>query len=315
MLVAMTLLLMFGVTVQSFPLTSQMTTRSTPPGRTENVLTVCKAIAQEDKDESSITNNKPAAPSQSRRQVFTTIASSLVVASTVSQAPKPAKAATYSRTFPVDLDFENNDTTKDLTALREAKIRQQKASTKKSMDYVSADPLTFRGPKDVLTSATWGGALWLLSGSRSNPLVTPLANALYDPTEEEWLQDRNESLFAPVPPYLYFVLSCAFFFLGIVTDRILLLATEGDANVSLQLAGVSLITGGSLELGRIFSGEKQLTRKELDRTMELEREFTEFAENRLMPGGNCHRSEVVKAFRRYYAKVGVVLNVMLLCAC
>jgi hypothetical protein len=86
-------------------------------------------------------------------------------------------------------------------------------------------------------------------------------------------------------------------------DRLVLLATEGDANVSLQLASVSLIAGGSLELGRIFSGEKNLTRQELDREMMLEREFDEFAEKRLVKGGNCHRSEVVKAFRRYYAKV------------
>jgi len=31
-------------------------------------------------------------------------------------------------------------------------------------------------------------------------------------------------------------------------------------------------------------------------------EFNEFAENRLKEGGNCHRSDIVKSFRRYYAK-------------
>lgn len=238
----------------------------------------------------------------SRRQVMNTLVSSLVIVSTFDQDVKPANAY-YTRTFPDDLDFENGDTSRNLETLREEKIRQQKANSKNSMDYIKADPLTFRGPKDLLTTTIWGAALWCLSGSRSNPIVTPLANALYDEQEEEWLQDRNEGMFASVPPYLYFVLSGVFFFLGVLIDRLVLLATEGDANVSLQLASVSLIAGGSLELGRIFSGEKNLTRQELDREMMLEREFDEFAEKRLVKGGNCHRSEVVKAFRRYYAKV------------
>jgi len=294
-------LLESSVLVQAFPLSSSKITRyssaSFSPLPRKNGVAL--KSTQDDKDEYDTPTNseKP----KTRRQMMTTLVSSLIIASTLQQEP----AVAYERTFPVDLDFENGDTSRDLTALREAKIARQKASTKKSMDYVSADPLTFRGPKDLLTCAVWGGALWLLSGSRSNPLVTPLANALYDPEEEEWLKDRNEGMFASVPPYLFFVLSCAFFFLGIVTDRILLLATEGDANVSLQLAGVSFIAGGSLELGRIFSGEKRQTRQESDRESQLEREFAEFADQRLVKGGNCHRSEVVKAFRRYYAKVSV----------
>jgi hypothetical protein len=240
--------------------------------------------------------------------MLTTVASALIVASTLQQDSR--SAAAYEKTFPVDLDFENGDTSRDLAALREARIARQKATAKKDMDYVSADPLTFRGPKDLLTCTVWGGALWFLSGSRSNPLVTPLANSLYNKEEEQWLQDRNEGLFASVPPFLFFVLSAVFFFFGVVMDRILLLATEGDANVSLQLAGVSLIAGGALELGRIFSGEKGQTRQDFDRDAQLEREFAEFAEKRLMPGGNCHRSEVVKAFRRYYAKVRCEFTIM-----
>ena len=73
-------------------------------------------------------------------------------------------------------------------------------------------------------------------------------------------------------------------------------------NISLQLAGVTLLNGLFLELGRIASGEKQDTREENDRAMMLEQEFQEFATNRLQQGGNCHRNDVVKAFRRYYAK-------------
>ena len=229
---------------------------------------------------------------QSRRAMINTLVSTFVGVSVVTKNVGPVRA--YEKTFPSNLDFENGDTSKDIAALREAKIAQQKAENRKSAVW---------GPKDALTSITWGGALWLLLGSRSNPLVTPLANILYDRDEEQWLKDRNEGLFASVPPLLFVVLAVVFFALGVILDHLILLATQSDANVSLQLAGVTLIFGATLELGRVFSGEKRKTRQDFDRDSQLEREFTEFAEKRLMPGGNCHRSEVVKAFRRYYGKV------------
>jgi hypothetical protein len=231
--------------------------------------------------------------SESRRAVMSTLVSTIVGVLALNQNGEPA-GAYYEKTFPSDLDFENGDTSKNIAALREAKIAKQKATRKNK---------NAAGPKDVVTWVTWGGALWLLSGSRSNPLVTPLANVLYNQDDQPWLKDRNEGLFASVPPLLFVVLAIVFFALGIITDRGILLATQGEANVSLQLAGVSLITGGALELGRIFSGEKSQTREESDRDSQLEEEFSEFAEKRLVPGGNCHRSEVVKAFRRYYGKV------------
>ena len=65
---------------------------------------------------------------------------------------------------------------------------------------------------------------------------------------------------------------------------------------------MSLIGGIFLEIGRIASGEKGLTREEMDRAVMLKKEFDEFAERRLIRGGNCHRSDVVKSFRRYHAK-------------
>jgi hypothetical protein len=227
-----------------------------------------------------------------------TVVSTIVGASGLNQNGKTARAY-YEKTFPSDLDFENGDTSKNIAALREAKIAKQRA-TRRNKNAV--------GPKDVLTWVTWGGALWLLSGSRSNPLVTPLANAIYNQDDEQWLKDRNEGLFASVPPLLFVILAVVFGALGIITDRGILLATQGEANVSLQLAGVSLISGGALELGRIFSGEKGLTRQESDRDSQLQKEFSDFAQNRLVSGGNCHRSEVVKAFRRYYAKVSYNLG-------
>jgi len=148
----------------------------------------------------------------------------------------------------------------------------------------------------------WGSALWFLSGSRSNPVVTPLANALYDEGEEEWLEDRNEGLFADLPLPFLVVLGLVFAAIGWGVDEIMVSLADGDRNISLQLAGVSLIAGASLELGRVASGEKAPTRDEAERNGRLWREFNEFADNRLAPGGNCHRSDVVGAFRRYFAK-------------
>lgn len=159
-----------------------------------------------------------------------------------------------------------------------------------------------------LNSIVWGAALWFLSGSRSNPIATPLANLLYKREQETWLQDRNEGLFAGLPWEFLVILAVVFCGLGYGTDRGVTALVEGDPGLSLQLAGVSLIGGAFTELGRIATGEKQLTRDESDRTEQLESEFTQFAGDRLIPGGNCHRNEVVQAFRRYYAKYRQVDN-------
>mmetsp|Transcript_5157 Transcript_5157/g.12421 ORF Transcript_5157/g.12421 Transcript_5157/m.12421 type:complete len:178 (+) Transcript_5157:730-1263(+) len=106
---------------------------------------------------------------------------------------------------------------------------------------------------------------------------------------------------APPLPFLV-LLGFVFLILGTATQYVLLQLAEGDSGVCGQLAGVSLIGGGFFEIGRIASGEKRMTRDEKDRAVQLNEEFNEFAENRLKPGGNCHRTDIVKSFRRYYAK-------------
>ena len=58
----------------------------------------------------------------------------------------------------------------------------------------------------------------------------------------------------------------------------------------------------TVSFGRIASGDKRMTRDELDRAVELKQEFEEFAEQRLLLTGNCHKSDVVKSFRRFHAK-------------
>jgi hypothetical protein len=98
-----------------------------------------------------------------------------------------------------------------------------------------------------------------------------------------------------------------FLLLGVFVDRALLLVADGQSSTVLQLAGVSLIGGASLELGRVASGEKMKTREDSERDDTLADEFEEFASKKLIigQGGSVHRSEVIKSFRRYFAKYRV----------
>jgi hypothetical protein len=139
--------------------------------------------------------------------------------------------------------------------------------------------------------------------------VKPLANALYDTNTRKgaWVKDRNDGLFAPFPAAFSILMGIVFLFLGIFVDRTLLLTSEGDSNGILQLAGVSLIGGASLELGRVALGEKRKTRDDAERDLSLAKEFEEFASKKLLygQGGSAHRSEVINSFRRYFAKYRV----------
>ena len=159
------------------------------------------------------------------------------------------------------------------------------------------------GGLTVAGGMVWALALWFVSGSRSNPLVTPLANVMYEEEKESWLQDRNEGYFGEVPLPLLGVLTTIFVFLGVVVDRSVYFLADGDAEISLQLAGVSVIGGLVWELGRVDSGEKVVSRDEYERETMLINEFAEFAEKRIIVGSkSCHRSDVISAFRRYNPK-------------
>lgn len=205
----------------------------------------------------------------------------------------------FDRTFPDEL----TETDRSTVTMGSRLNSQQRATAAAAVAQSNQAKLrNFNLENDLGPSLAWGAALWLLSGSRSNPLATPLANLLYDPKDEKWLRDRNDGLFAAPPTEFLFILSFVFASLGVVTQFLLLQLAEGDSDVCLQLAGVSLIGGATLELGRIASGEKRETREEADRSNQLREEFAEFAQNRLVEGGNCHRRDIVSAFRRYFAK-------------
>jgi len=230
---------------------------------------------------------------QSRRRLLALAASGISAVALISGS---SVATAYDKTYPVELDARDADPSRDERQRRVQSVLDREQS-KKRRSLLGYSP----GSK-AFGTVLWAGALWLLTGSRSNPLVTPLANALYDEEEEAWLKDRNEGLFSNLPFPLFAALAIVFFAVGSGFDSLVTFLADGDRDNNLQLAGVSLIAGGALELGRIAAGEKKQTREESDRDMQLEREFNEFASNRLKPGGNCHRNEVTRAFRRYYAK-------------
>lgn len=234
-------------------------------------------------------------PNLSRRKAFSKVFGTVAAASLLSTTTLALPAqAYYDKNYPEELVVVDDDDVLDGRSRRKEQIMEKEAGS------VSAVTL---GPQyKPISAVLWGSALWLLSGSRSNPVATPLANLLYNEKEEKWLKDRNEGLFATLPVPLLIILAVVFVGLGWGADSLIVLLADGDRNISLQLAGVSIISGASLELGRIASGEKAPTRDEADRDGQLESEFAEFAEKRLQPGGNCHRSEVVRAFRRYFAK-------------
>lgn len=233
---------------------------------------------------------------------------SMLVATSASLAIPTASDA-YEQAYPTNLDFENNDTSINIQSIRQERISVKKAKVKQSREDILKHPLAFKTKTDVIGAVTWSGALWLLSGSRSNPLVRPLANALYDTNTQKgaWVKDRNEGLFAPFPLAFSILMGVIFLLLGVFVDRALVLLADGESSAVLQLAGVSLIGGASLELGRIASGEKMKTRDDSERDDTLAKEFEEFASKKLIfgQGGSVHRSEVIKSFRRYFAKYRV----------
>uniref|UniRef100_A0A7S4EFG2 Uncharacterized protein n=1 Tax=Pseudo-nitzschia australis TaxID=44445 RepID=A0A7S4EFG2_9STRA len=237
---------------------------------------------------------------QNRKQALR----SIFVASTVgilSATISPSPSTAFDSTFPVELT-DIDDKNKVVTIGQRSNAQQRKENAELAKIKMDQNLASFNLKNDFLPSLTWGLALFFASGSRSNPLATPLANAIYDEKEEKWLEDRNAGLFSPLPLPFLFLLGFVFLIMGTITQYIFLQLAEGDSGVCAQLAGVALINGGFFEFGRIASGEKRMTRDEKDRAVQLNEEFAEFAEKRLQQGGNCHRLDIVKSFRRYFSK-------------
>jgi len=239
---------------------------------------------------------------------------SLFAASAAASVPSTATSASaYDNTYPTNLEFSSNDgaPTINLEVMRDDRIAVVKARPKVPPPRPSllTNPSAVTSKIGIAGCASWGAALWLLLGSRSNPVVKPLANLLYDTESEKgaWVKGRNDGLFTPIPVAFNLLLGVVFLALGSLTDVAVLFATQGEVGLTLQFAGVSLIAGGTLELGRIASGEKMPTLEENVRDDMLLEEFEEFATKKLIISkiGSVHKSEVTRSFRRYYAKYRV----------
>ncbi|KAL7531443.1 hypothetical protein ACHAWF_003771, partial [Thalassiosira exigua] len=235
-------------------------------------------------------------------------------AAVASSSDESTAANAYEQAYPLELQSASLDeaetSSNSLTKLKEERIANKKAKVASTKSELRTDPLGLNqspysenfGPT-VAGASAWALALWFAAGSRSNPLATPLANVLYDREEEPWLADRNEGYFAELPPTFAAILSAVFVFFGVVLDRAVYFLADGDAEVSLQLAGVSVIGGAVWEVGRLAAKEKPPTREEYERDVLLHEEFDEFAQKRIVVGrGSCHRSDVISAFRRYNPK-------------
>jgi hypothetical protein len=165
----------------------------------------------------------------------------------------PSASNAFDRSFPNELtDVDQTDNTNSGVLIgKRSNAQQRKQQAQETKTKMDQNLASFTPKKDFLPSLTWGLALFFASGSRSNPLATPLANLLYKPEEEKWLQDRNAGLFAALPWEFLIILGMVFLALGTLTQYTFLQLSDGDSGVCGQLAGVALINGGFFEIGRI----------------------------------------------------------------
>eukprot|EP00577_Skeletonema_sp_RCC1716_P015051 CAMPEP_0113382770 /NCGR_PEP_ID=MMETSP0013_2-20120614/6018_1 /TAXON_ID=2843 ORGANISM="Skeletonema costatum, Strain 1716" /NCGR_SAMPLE_ID=MMETSP0013_2 /ASSEMBLY_ACC=CAM_ASM_000158 /LENGTH=442 /DNA_ID=CAMNT_0000265297 /DNA_START=66 /DNA_END=1394 /DNA_ORIENTATION=+ /assembly_acc=CAM_ASM_000158 len=268
----------------------------------------------EQHNDEDMTTATDSSSNNTRRKFLSTMLATTTAALTTATTTTTAANA-YEQAYPIELTSTPygipETSSNSLTKLQQERLSNKKAKVAQTQNELTNDPLGLQqmldNPKTfglTVSGATmWGLALWLVTGSRSNPLVTPVANVLFNEKEEEWLQDRNDGYFGDLPLSLMIILSALFVCLGVLLDRVVYFLAEGDAAVSLQLAGVSVIGGAVWEVGRLAAKEKAPTRVEYERDVLLYQEFDEFALKRLIVGqGSCHRSDVISAFRRYNPK-------------
>jgi hypothetical protein len=236
-----------------------------------------------------------------------------MLAAGIATAISTTPANAYEQAYPLELKatpYEVETSSNSLSKLKQERISQKKAMVAATQYELKNDPLGLKlipGSSNygltIFGASTWALALWFASGSRSSPVVTPIANLLYDESKEDWLADRNDGYFGDLPLGFMAILSAVFVFCGVIADRLVYFLADGDAEVSLQLAGVSVIGGAVWEVGRLATKEKKQTRQEYERDVILYQEFEDFTNKRIIVGrGSCHRSDVISAFRRYNPK-------------
>ena len=210
----------------------------------------CNKINRNDKNDDIISELNGASV-LNRKQALRSISSVFaagVLASTISPSPSNA----FDRNFPDELtDADNDEKPMGVLIGKRSNVQQRKQKAVESKKLLDQNLKSFTPKKNLLSSMTWGLALFFATGSRSNPLATPLAKVLYDEKEEKWLQDRNAGLFSDLPLEFLLLLGVIFFILGTLTQYSLLQLSEGDSTVCGELAAVALINAGFFEFGRI----------------------------------------------------------------
>ena len=315
-----------------------------------NCQSTSTTMSESDDDETTQQEQQQQMMYERRNFLHGMLATTAAAAASSLSIPSTNSAANaYEQSYPLELQSiskgEVETSSNSITKLNQERITQKKLKVSATKNELRTDPLGIRqSPPSSLSSnnnnyiltiagaSTWALALWLASGSRSNPLVTPLANVLYDVNEssssaasseeqqendgdssdkegqqqkqkqqQQWLTDRNEGYFGELPIEFMAILSAVFVFCGVIIDRVVYFLADGDAEVSFQLAGVSAIGGAVWEVGRLAAKEKAPTREEYDRDVSLYKEFEEFAKKRIVIGrGSCHRSDVINAFVSQY---------------
>jgi len=208
----------------------------------------------------------------------------------------PADA--YERSYPIELRSTPTDETENssnsLTKLNEERLATKRAFVDATRREMRNDPLGINPfsssnvnfGETIAGASTWALALWFATGSRSNPIVTPLANALYKdegddvfegedevgspdgvlrpmqqqrqqqqqqqqsmprrPNRNQWLTDRNDGYFSELPPSFMAILTIVYIFLGVLVDRSVYFFVA-DGD-----ADVSLQLGGVCAIGGAF---------------------------------------------------------------
>lgn len=115
--------------------------------------------------------------------------------------------------------------------------------------------------------------------------------------DAQWLKDRNEGLQADAPLIVRAPILFLFIALGLLVDRLLLVALE-DVGFVISTGICACLGGGLLEVIR----PPLPTRAERDLQLRLGDEFVAFSTERLAVGGTCHEREIIGAFRKYYPR-------------
>jgi hypothetical protein len=115
--------------------------------------------------------------------------------------------------------------------------------------------------------------------------------------DAQWLRDRNEGLQADAPILVRAPILVLFLTLGLLVDRLLIVALE-DSGFVISSGICSCIGAGLLEVIR----EPLPTRAERDLQRRLSDEFFVFSSEKLTSGGTCHEREIIRSFRSFYPR-------------